>query len=85
MDTLIVSMEGHIFLSEDLLKHLGVQPGLQVTIEKLPGHRIAIKAFRPKGKTSDVFGFLSREDNPSLSVDEINEAAALGWASKRKR
>ena len=84
MDTLVVTADGKIALGKDLLEHLGVQCGQQVTIEKLPDGRIAIKAFRPTGSISGAFGFLRREGSPSLSIDEISEAAALGWAGQRK-
>ena len=40
-------------------------------------------AARPKGKISDVFGFLEKENSRSLSIDEMNEIAAHGWAGKR--
>ncbi len=83
MDTLIVTAKGQITLSDDLLRHLGVKCGLQVCVEKLSGGRIAIKAFRPTGGISDVFGSLKGKDSPSLSVDEINEIAAQGWTGKR--
>ncbi|MEH2531285.1 antitoxin component of MazEF toxin-antitoxin module [Bradyrhizobium sp. AZCC 1588] len=84
MATLIVSAEGQIALDKDLLEHLGVQCGQQVSVEKLSDGRLAIKACRPKGSISDTFGFLRREGSPSLSIDEINEAAALSWAGQRK-
>jgi hypothetical protein len=83
MDTLIVTAEGQITLSDDLLQHLGVQCGLQICVEKLSDSRIVIKAFRPTGNISDVFGSLKRKGSPSLSVDEISQIAAQGWVGKR--
>jgi len=72
MDTLTVTAKGQITLGDDLLKHLGLQSGQQITIEKLSDNRIVMKAFRPTGKISDAFGFLRREDGPSLSIEEIS-------------
>jgi bifunctional DNA-binding transcriptional regulator/antitoxin component of YhaV-PrlF toxin-antitoxin module len=83
MSTLKVTVKGQVTLRTDLLKHLGVHPGEKVTVEKLPGGRIEVKAARPTGKISDVFGFLKRENGPSLSIDEMNEVAARGWAGRR--
>jgi hypothetical protein len=40
-------------------------------------------AARPKGKISDGFDFLKEENGPSLSIDEMNEIAARGWAGER--
>ena len=42
-----------------------------------------MKAVRPTGNISDVFGFLERPNGPSLSIEEINRIAARGWAGKR--
>jgi hypothetical protein len=50
----------------------GVQPGEKITVNKLPNGRIELKAARPTGKISDVFGFLKRKDGPSLSIEEMS-------------
>ncbi len=83
MSTLTITAKGQITLRKDLLKHLGVQPGEKITVDKLPDGRIEVKAARPTGKISDVFDFLKKEDGPSLTIKEINEVAARGWAGKR--
>ena len=83
MSTLTVTAKGQITLRRDLLKHLGVQPGEKIAVDKLPDGRIEMKAVQPSGKISDVFDFLKRKNGPSLSVEEINEVAKRGWAGKR--
>jgi AbrB family looped-hinge helix DNA binding protein len=83
MSTLTVTAKGQVTLRKDLLEHLGVHPGEKITVEKLPDGRIEMKAVRPAGKISDVFGSLKRESGPSLTIEEINEAARRGWAGKR--
>jgi bifunctional DNA-binding transcriptional regulator/antitoxin component of YhaV-PrlF toxin-antitoxin module len=83
MSTLTVTAKGQVTLRKDLLKHLGVQPGEKIIVDKLPGSRIEIKASRSTGKISDVFDFLKRENGPSLSIEEINEVARRGWAGRR--
>jgi hypothetical protein len=65
-----------------VLTHLGVRPGDKISVEKLPDGRIEVKA-APSGRISDVFGFLKRESGPSLSIDEMNQISAEGWAGKR--
>jgi antitoxin component of MazEF toxin-antitoxin module len=82
MRTLTVSAKGEITLTSDLLKHLGVQAGQHVNASKLPDGRLEIKAARPAGKISDVFGLLKRKNGPSLSIEEIDEATKDGWAGK---
>jgi hypothetical protein len=83
MPILKITAERQITFGQDVLKHLGVQPGEKIAVEKLPGGRVELKAARPEGRISDVFDFLKREKGPSLSIEEVNESAADGWAGKR--
>jgi AbrB family looped-hinge helix DNA binding protein len=83
MSTLIVTAKGQITLSKNILKHLGVRPGEKIAVVKLPDGRIEVKAARPTGKISDVFGSLKRKGGPSLSIEQINKIIARGWAGKR--
>jgi len=83
MGTLTITAKGQVTLRKDLLKHLGVQPGEKVSVEKLPDGRIEVKAVRATGKISDAFDFLKRKGGPSLSIEEMNEIIADGWAGKR--
>jgi bifunctional DNA-binding transcriptional regulator/antitoxin component of YhaV-PrlF toxin-antitoxin module len=83
VSTLTVTAKGQVTLRADLLKHLGVRPGEKITVEKLPDGRIEMKAVRPTGNFSDVFDFLKRKNGPSLSIEEIDEIAARGWAGRR--
>lgn len=83
MSTLKVTAKGQVTLRQDVLKHLDVRPGEKISVEKLPDGRIEVRAVRSKGQISDVFDFLKEENGPSLSIEEINELAADGWAGKR--
>ena len=84
MSTLTVTSKGQVTLRKDLLDHLGVRPGEKIVVEKLPDGRIEVKASRPAGKISDVFGALNdKRKGRTLSIDEINEVAAKAWAGKR--
>jgi AbrB family looped-hinge helix DNA binding protein len=83
MSTRTVTAKGQVTLRKDLLKHLGVQPGEKIIVDKLPDGWIEIKASRRMGKISDVFDFLKRENGPSFSIEEINEVARRGWAGRR--
>ena len=44
MSTLTITAKGQITLRKDILKHLGVEPGEKVIVDKLPDGRIDIKA-----------------------------------------
>jgi hypothetical protein len=83
MSTLTVTSQGQISLGKDLLKHLGVEPGGKPSVAKLPDGRIEMRAVRPAGRISDVFNSLKRAGAPSLSIEDMNEIAAQGWAGKR--
>jgi len=83
MSTLTITAKGQVTLRRDLLKHLGVGPGETVTVEMLPDGRLEVRAARPTGKISDVFDMLKRPDGPALSIDEMNEIIAQGWAGER--
>jgi AbrB family looped-hinge helix DNA binding protein len=83
MSTLTVTAKGQVTLRKDILEHLGVHPGEKITVDKLPDGRIEVRAARPTGKISDAFNFLKIDDGPLLSVEEMNEIAARGWAGKR--
>ena len=50
MNTLTVTAKGQVTLRKDVLKHLGINPGEKITVEKLPDGRIEVKAARPAGK-----------------------------------
>ncbi len=84
MGTLTVTAKRQVTLRRDLLEHLGVHPGDKISIEKLPGGRVEVKAARPTGKISDAFGFLKGKTKVrSLSIEEMNEIIADGWSGKR--
>ncbi|HEX4767335.1 MAG TPA: AbrB/MazE/SpoVT family DNA-binding domain-containing protein [Lichenihabitans sp.] len=64
-------------------KDLRRQPDEQLSEDELFDGRTEVSAAEPTGQISDAFGFLKREDGPSLSIEEINWIAAEGWAGKR--
>jgi len=84
MRTLTVTAKGQVTLRKDVLEHLDVRPGEKISVDKLPDGRIEVKAVRPTGKISDAFGLLKgKRKGRSLSIYEMNEIVARGWAGKR--
>ena len=81
MITLTIDNEGELTLGEDILSYLRVAPGQQIIAEKLPNGRIVLRA--ASGKVSDAFGALRREGQPTLTIEEMNEAIARGWAGEQ--
>ena len=80
MTTLTVTAKGRITLCKDLLRHLGVAPGQMITVDKLPDGVLTLRAEQNIGKISDLVGILKRPGQPTLSIEEINEAIADAWA-----
>lgn len=81
--TLTITSKGQVTLRKDLLRHLGVAPGGQVAIDLLPSGRAELRAARPEGSIKKFVGSLQRPGTKALSIDEISEAAAQGWAGQR--
>jgi bifunctional DNA-binding transcriptional regulator/antitoxin component of YhaV-PrlF toxin-antitoxin module len=82
MSTLTVTAKGQVTLRKDILKHLGVGPGQQIVVDKLPDGRIQAKA-APNGDISKVFGLLKKPGGPKLTIKQIKDATARAWAGKR--
>ncbi len=82
MITLTVTAKGQVTLRKELLQHLGVEPGRKIEISALPGGRIEVKAARPAGTIDGFFGLLAGKVRKVATIEEMNEAAASGWAGR---
>jgi bifunctional DNA-binding transcriptional regulator/antitoxin component of YhaV-PrlF toxin-antitoxin module len=82
MNAYTVTAKGQITLRKELLQHLGVHPGEKISIDKLPNGEVRIRAIRRTGKISDAFGMLKPKEGLSLSIEEMNEVIAKGWAGQ---
>lgn len=83
MSLLTVTSKGQVTLRKDVLRHLGVNPGDRIAVDKLPDGRVEVRAARPTGSISSVFNLLRRQNGPALSVTEIGEIAARSWAGRK--
>jgi antitoxin PrlF len=77
MPTLTVTTKGKITLQQDLLKHLGVAPGQQVKVHKLPGGALTIGNYTQNGNINDFIACLHKPDTPIVSIDEMNEVVTV--------
>lgn len=83
MSTLTVTAKAQVTLRKDMLEHLGVHLGDKITLDKLPDGRIEVKAARPTGKVSDVFGCLkTKRKGRTLSIEDMSDIIARGWDGK---
>lgn len=80
MATLTVTARGQVTFRKKVMEHLGVKPGGKVELDLLPDGRGLIRAARPTGKIQDFFGVLAGKTKKVATIEEINEAAAAGWA-----
>lgn len=83
MTTLTVTAKGQVTLKQDLLKHLGVEPGERIEADKLPDGRIVVRAAARDGKISDFIGCLSQKGGRKLTIDEMNEISTRGWSKAK--
>jgi bifunctional DNA-binding transcriptional regulator/antitoxin component of YhaV-PrlF toxin-antitoxin module len=83
MPTLKVTAKGQVTFRKDVLRHLGVRPGEKISVELLPGGRVVATAMGPESEIADIFNLFQRKGGPSLTIEEIGELAADGWAGKR--
>jgi bifunctional DNA-binding transcriptional regulator/antitoxin component of YhaV-PrlF toxin-antitoxin module len=88
MARLTVTSRGQVTFRRKVLEHLGVKPGGKIELDLLPDGRGLIRTARSSGKIQDFFGLLAGKTKKVATIEEINEAAAAGWAGllgSRKR
>lgn len=83
MTTLTVTARGQVTFRKDVLQHLGIGPGDKIELDLLPDGRGMLRAARPTGTISGFVGLLAGRTRKVASIEEINEAAAQGWAGKK--
>ena len=83
MTTLTVTARGQVTFRKDVLQHLGIKPGEKIEVDLLPGGRATLKAARPSGTIDDFIGRLAGKTGRTITIEEMNDIAAAGWAGKR--
>jgi bifunctional DNA-binding transcriptional regulator/antitoxin component of YhaV-PrlF toxin-antitoxin module len=74
---------GQVTFRKEVLQHFGIKPGEKLEIELLPRGRGMIRAARKTGSIDDFIGMLAGKTKKKATIEEINEAAARGWAGIR--
>jgi bifunctional DNA-binding transcriptional regulator/antitoxin component of YhaV-PrlF toxin-antitoxin module len=82
MTILTVTARGQVTFRKDVLQHLGIRPGDKIELDLLPDGRGVLKAARPAGTIASFVGLLAGRTQKVATIEEINEAAAQGWAGK---
>lgn len=83
MTKLTITAKGQVTLKQELLKHLGVNPGEKIEADKLPDGRIVVRAAAPQDSIEDFIGCLAQRGAPKLTIEEMNEVATRGWAKSK--
>ena len=83
MNKLTVTAKGQVTFSKDVLQHLGIKPGDKIELDLLPDGRGLLKAARPSGTIKDFVGLLAGRTKKVATIEEVNKAAARGWAGKK--
>jgi bifunctional DNA-binding transcriptional regulator/antitoxin component of YhaV-PrlF toxin-antitoxin module len=84
MTTLTVTSRGQVTFRKKVMQHLGIKPGEKIELDLLPDGRGIIRAAKPTGKIQDFFGVLAGKTKKIATIEEMNEAAAQGWAGRVK-
>lgn len=82
MATLTVTARGQVTFRKKVMEHLGVKPGGKIELDLLPDGRGVIRAARPTGKIENFIGILAGKTKKVATIEEMNEAAAAGWAGE---
>jgi antitoxin PrlF len=80
--TLTVTAKGQALLRQELLRHLGVQPGQQIEVTVLPGGRFEARASHSHGSVDAFIGRLAGRSAKVATLEEIQAAATSGWAGE---
>ena len=83
MTTLTITAKGQITLRKDILQALGVGPGDKVDVQVLPSGQVTLSRTRRSGSIEDFIDVLADKVARPLSINEMNEAIAEGWAGER--
>ncbi len=83
MTTLTITARGQVTFKKDVLQHMGLEPGDQVMVDKLPDGRIILSAERPTGSIESFIGLLAGKSRKVATLDEMDKAAAAGWAGRK--
>lgn len=77
ISTLTVTARGRVTFTEEVLQHLGIEPGGRVELHLLQNGHAELRAASARSSFRDLRGILkSRTNGARLSIRQINEAIA---------
>lgn len=84
MPELTLTAKGQITIRKRLLEGLGARPGDKLHVQVRPDGGLVIPPVRRKTRSwDDIVGILKPPPGaPHLSIEDMNEAIAAGWAGE---
>lgn len=79
---LTVTAKGQVSLRKEVLAHLGVAPGDKLRFERLPNGEVRIRRAAAGHSLADLAGMLKPPHGTRLTIEEMNEVIARGWADE---
>ena len=84
MHTLTITTRGRVTIPREVLRRLGIKPGGEIELELLPCGTALLRPARPSGRIDKFIGLLAGKTKITATIEEINRAAADGWAAQVK-
>lgn len=75
-----VTAKGQVTLRRGLLDHLGARPGDRLRIVPLADGHLDVTVEPRTGSWDAFFGSMKHDGMPALTIEEMNEVIARGWA-----
>lgn len=75
-----VTAKGQVTLRRGLLDHIGARPGDRLQILPLPNGSLEVTVEPKTGSWDAVFGSIKNDGSPPLTIEEMNDVIARGWA-----
>lgn len=87
MVTLTITAKGQVTLKQEVLRHLGLEPGSQVEVDLLPGGKVGLAPVRDQGSPSwaDLWASLPSHDGPIITLDQMEAAIAAHVTEEEER
>ena len=82
MTTLTITAKGQITLKKELLAALGLRPGDKVVVEPNETGGVVLTRAPKTGSWDDIAGMLRRPGQRAVTIEEMNETIAKGWAGE---
>ncbi|MER2535460.1 MAG: AbrB/MazE/SpoVT family DNA-binding domain-containing protein [Rhizobiaceae bacterium] len=83
MSVLQITSKNQITLKRDVLRKLGLKSGDKVSVEVTEDGKAVLSPLKSRNDLDHLFGMFHDPDQPPMSIEEMNEIIADGWAGKR--